>query len=125
VFSQAAGRGPLDSVMNRVFHFGEEVFKLLAPLGCSETVKMLVERNAYRLLIEAAGGAGHLYSPAYIAELERHSPFRFAFLSDRRRRLLRHSKPLAKLLESFADDSEVSWECDSPDTAPAYVQLGG
>lgn len=112
VFSQAARRGALDFVMNRVFHFGEKVFSLLTPLGtASETIRMLVERNAYRLLIEAAGSAGHLYSPSYIAALERHSPFRFAFLSDRRRRLLRNSKALAMLLESFADDSEVSRGC--------------
>ncbi len=112
LFSQAARRGPLDLVMNRVFQFGEKVFSLLAPLGtASDTIKSLVERNAYRLLIEAAGSAGHLYSPSYIAALERHSPFRFAFLSDRRRRLLRHGNALAKLLESFADDSEASGGC--------------
>ncbi len=93
VFTQAAGRGPLDSVMNRVFHFGEKVFELLDPLGSSETMKALVEQSAFRLLIEAAGSAGRLYSPTYIAAIERHLPFHFSFLSDRRRRVLRHGKP--------------------------------
>jgi hypothetical protein len=107
MFSQGASRGPLDSVMNRVFQFGEKVFELLDPLGGSETMKALMEQSAYRLLIEAAGSARHLYSPSYIAGLERHSPFRFSFLSGRRERVLRYSKPLAKLLEALADDSEV------------------
>jgi hypothetical protein len=51
----------------------------------------MIKRSSRSLLIRAAGEAPDLYSKEYLAELETHSPFRFAFLNDQRKRLASRS----------------------------------
>jgi hypothetical protein len=104
VFSQTAGRWPLDAVTDRSFHFGR---KVLQGLDCftaptAEPVKQLMRRAVSRLLIDAAGMAGHLYSAEYIRMLEPHSAFRFPFLKERRKQMAGQSASIMGLVEAFA-----------------------
>jgi hypothetical protein len=91
LFSQVAGREPLDAVTNRAFHFGAQVLAGLDEIGApgSAAVKDLIRKSFILLLTGAAGEARRLYSKRYIQELETRSPFRFSFLSDRRRRVFK------------------------------------
>jgi hypothetical protein len=89
LFSQAAGRAPLDTVTSRAFQFGARALAGLAEIGAtgSEAVQDLIRMSFNLLLTGAAGEARRLHSERYIRELEARSPFRLSFLSERRRRL--------------------------------------
>jgi hypothetical protein len=104
VFSQTAGRWPLDRVTNRAFHFGQKVLGGLDSFkaASAEPVKQLMRRAVYRLLIEAAGAAGEFYTKGYLRKLERHSAFRFPFLKARRKQMAGQSASLMGLVEAFA-----------------------
>ncbi len=104
VFSQTAGRWPLDTLTNRVFHIGE---RMVESLNCFDApgiqpLKELIQMSAVQLIVLAAGQASDLYSSPYIRELETHSPFRFAFLRHEGKNLARHRVELTKLVEAFA-----------------------
>ena len=104
VFSQTAGRWPLEAVTERTFHFGQGV---MGGLGCfqapgAEPVKQLMRRATSGLVTEAAGAVGHLYTPDYIQNLEQHSPYRFSFLKERRKQMAGQSMAITKLVEAFA-----------------------
>jgi len=104
VFSQTAGRWPLDTLTNRTFHFGA---KVLEGLGCFdapgvEPLKELMRTSAVMLLINAASRASRLYTRSYLRELEAHSPFRFSFLSKSRKKLARQRASLMRMIEAFA-----------------------
>jgi len=104
VFSQTARRWPLDRVTSRTFHFGAKVLERLDCFDAPglEPLKELMQRSAILLPIEAAGGAGHLFSRRYIRELEAHSPFRFSFLKKQRRKLARQRVSMMRLIEAYA-----------------------
>lgn len=86
LFSESAGRQPLDRLTNRVFEFGECVFARMRSFRAPGTgpVKQFIRNNAVTLLITAAGAAHRLHSSSYIQALERHSPFRFGFVREHR-----------------------------------------
>ena len=86
LFSESAGRQPLDHLTNRVFEFGDAVFARLRGFRAPGTgpVKQFIRNNAATLLITAAGAAHRLHTRSYIQALERHSPFRFAFVREHR-----------------------------------------
>jgi hypothetical protein len=83
LFSQTAGRWPLDSVSNRTLQFGAQVLASLddfVPPGlrpCGE----LIGRGVALVFAGLAGRAGSWYSRAYLRELEAHTPFRLAFIN--------------------------------------------
>lgn len=104
VFSQTAGRWPLDALTDRALQFGREVVK---GLGCfsaptAEPVERLMERSTHQLLVEAAGAAGHLYTADYVRRLEPHSPFRFSFIRERRGQIAGQSAAIMGLVEAFS-----------------------
>lgn len=103
VFSLAAGREPLDALTNRLMQFGGRVMMQMHDLpGVGALpLRQLIARSCLSFLVRSAGEAGELYSPDYVARIESLSPFRFAFLNDRRRRFARHSGLLARLFEAF------------------------
>lgn len=114
LFSNAAETEPLDAITNRTLRFGERVLAALAPLGTNcEPLKELIGTSSYSLLIRSAGEAGELYSKAYLARIERHSPFHFRFWRERRAQLTRRSGALAKLFEAFlageGDEPAFPW----------------
>ncbi len=82
----AASSEPLDTVTNRVFAYGELVFQGLNTFDIQgvEPLKQLIRQSAAILLITAAGAAQAMHTSSYIRDLERHSPFRFAFVREHR-----------------------------------------
>ncbi len=91
LFTQAAGRDPLDSLTNRTLHFAQRVMARMDDLAtASGIVKELLKRSSRSLLIRAAAAAGEFYSSEYLAELEIYSPVRFAFLKARQEKVDRH-----------------------------------
>jgi hypothetical protein len=119
LFSDAAGREPLDELTNRTFHFARRVMHQMEELptcGPAATaprlraLKELIRGSATSVLIRSAGEAGEFFSREYLAALEAHSPFRFAFLNDRRQQMARRGVLMGRLFEAFLageDDEPV------------------
>ena len=102
VYSQVAGHRPLDALTNRTFHFGRKVLERLASFEIAEPVKDLIRRGSMSILIDTISRADGFYSPAYLRELERHSPFRFSFLEKQRKAFARKNGSAVKLIETLA-----------------------
>lgn len=105
IFSQAAGREPLDGLTNQLMQFGGRVMLQMHDLPGVDCLplRQLITRSCLSFLVRSAGEAGELYSAGYVAAIESLSPFRFGFLNYRRRRFARHSGLLAKLFEAFLE----------------------
>jgi hypothetical protein len=108
VFSEIAGREPLDERTNRTLQFGQSVMGSMdrLPGGNCRELRELIERSSRSLVIHAAGEAPDLYTSDYLAELETYSPFRFSFLNDRRKRLESRKGILNRLFEAFLAGDE-------------------
>jgi hypothetical protein len=115
LFSDTAGREPLDALTNHAFHFARRVMRQMEELPACRSasppphlraLKELIRGSATSVLIRSAGEAGELYSRDYLAALETHSPFRFAFLIDRREQMTRRSALLGRLFEAFLAGEE-------------------
>ena len=104
VFSDVAGRQPLDAVTNRGFQFGARVLAGLDGGGAAApaAIKELIRTSFFLLLTGAVGDARQYYSAAYVRELESRSPFTFDFLKSRRRRFTRKRGILERLASAFS-----------------------
>jgi hypothetical protein len=97
VYSQLAGAEKLDAVTNRTVHFGRGVLQDLTALhfpGLSGELQATLPRAADLIISGLAGQVGQLYSPAYLRELEIHSPFRFAWLAKCRAQMAGKLSPM-------------------------------
>jgi hypothetical protein len=101
IYSQSAGHGPLDQLANHTFHFGQNVLLRLDCFDVAESVRALIRHGANLALIDVIGRTDRYYSPAYLRELEVHSPFRFSFLKEQRADFFRRHRSLGKLMETF------------------------
>jgi hypothetical protein len=120
IFTQAAARvtlAPLDNLTTHTLNFGHRVMGQVDHMpsnhsalnGAATKHKSLAEMirmSCSLLLIWSAGASARLYTSRYLAELESHSPFRFAPLAEKRKKLARWTSPLARLFESFLEDEE-------------------
>ncbi len=104
VFSQTATHWPLDGITNRLLAFGARVVQGMScfPQPDALPFQELLVGSLRLLVISAVGAAGRLVSREYMEDLERHSPFRFAALHRRKRRLARLMPRALKTLEVFA-----------------------
>jgi len=104
VFSQSAGRWPLDRVTDRTLQFGQEVLRSLdwAQGAEANTLKEMMHWASTQLVVAAAGRAGRYYTRRHLWELEALSPFRFSVLAHQRRKLARRRLSLMQLIEAFA-----------------------
>jgi hypothetical protein len=66
----------------------------------------MIQNSYITLLIWSAGECGELYTRDYLAELETHSPFRFASVAERRKQLAKLTGPLARLFGAFLEDEK-------------------
>ncbi len=107
IFTQAAGRVPLDELTTRTLNFGQRVMRRMdqLPVPC-QALKQMIQKSYTSLLIWSAGECGELYSSEYLAELETHSPFRFASVAARRKQLAKWTGPLTRLFETFLEDDQ-------------------
>jgi hypothetical protein len=101
LFSQQAGGAALDDLTNRLFRFGDAILTRLDGFRGEQlaALKHLIRNSATSLIISAAGVARDHYTAAYIADLERRSRFRFAYLDGSRARFSRPAGPLSRLVE--------------------------
>jgi hypothetical protein len=118
MFTERATAQPLDEVTNRTLHFGQRVMQWMEGLGGPDcqALKELIQRSSRSMLIRSAGEAPELYSAEYLAELETHSPFRFASLNSQRRQLVKRRGLLMQLFEVFLEGEEDE---------PAFPMLPG
>ena len=102
VFSQTAGRWPLDGVTNRALHFSLGMVADMQRFGASslEPLKEMIQVSLCPLLIDSIGRARQFYSPAYLQAVQEHFPFRFKYLYKQRKKLYQRRKSLYKLVES-------------------------
>jgi hypothetical protein len=121
IFTQAAAHvplgQPLDNLTTHTLNFGHGVMRQVDRMpsnhaalnGAAARHKSLTEMirmSCSLLLIWSAAESAKLYTSRYLAELETHSPFRFAPLAEKRKKLARWKGPLARLFESFLEDEE-------------------
>jgi len=107
IFTHAAGRVPLDELTTRTLNFGRRVMRRMdqLPVRC-QALKQMIQKSYTSLLIWSAGECCELYSREYLAELETHSPFRFASVARRRKQLAKLTGPLTRLFEAFLEDDQ-------------------
>ncbi len=105
IFSQAAGRWPLERLTNRTLHLVAQVMAGLDafPAPDAAPLKELMAASAVRLLLNAVGAARRRYSRRYLLTLQAHAPFRYAALRRVQRRLARERLSLARMVEHYAD----------------------
>jgi hypothetical protein len=103
LFSRAAERGPLDELTNRTLNFGRRVMERIEGKGALQD---LLRSSSRSIIIRCAGQAGEMYTAPYLDRLETYSPFRFAFLRDRREKLARRSGLLMKVFDAFLEGEE-------------------
>jgi hypothetical protein len=110
VFSQAAGRIPLDSLTDQARCFGVRMLDGLESFGRpgTEPFQEVMRSSTLQALVTEAGRAVRYYSRPYIKALEAFSPFRYAFFDAQRRKLFRRRALLERLFESFASVSVTS-----------------
>jgi len=125
IFTQAAAclhRDPplgiaLDDLTTRTLNFGYRVMRQIDSIPSTysalkgaapnrTSLKEMIRMSCSLLLIWSAGESAQLYTSNYLADLETHSPFRFAPLAESRKKLARWTGPLARLFESFLEDEE-------------------
>ncbi|HUJ29644.1 MAG TPA: hypothetical protein VLY23_00055 [Candidatus Acidoferrum sp.] len=125
IFTQALAAAPeaapvagrLDKLTAHTFNFGHRVMRQLdrMPSNLSaldgaaarhRSLAEMIRMSCSLLLIWSAGESAALYTPGYIAALETHSPFRFAPLAERRKKLARWTAPLGRLFDAFLEDEE-------------------
>ena len=89
LFTRAAAAGiPLESLVTQLLNFSEFVGAELEGLPAgSATLKNLLRMSWRSLIVAAVANAPEFFSPVFLRELERSSPFRFAFLQARHKKL--------------------------------------
>lgn len=89
LFTRAIAAGyPLDSLVTQLLNFSEAVGSELEnlPTG-SATLKNLLRMSWRSLILAAVANLPEFFSPAFLRELEPSSPFRFAFLRARNKKM--------------------------------------
>jgi hypothetical protein len=98
---------PLDSLANQLLSFSEQVGARMDGLAHGSAMLKDLLRMSWRSLIVGAVADSHMYfSPAFLEEIERSSPFRFEFLRARRKRLASREGLYAVLFDAFIEAPE-------------------
>ncbi|MGB8538146.1 MAG: hypothetical protein WCD57_17115 [Acidobacteriaceae bacterium] len=108
LFSRAVLLGrPLDALVIQLLNFSEKVGAQMDRLpNGSRTFKKLLRMSWRSLIIGAVANSHEFFSPAFIEQAERWSPFRFAFLRARNQRLRSRQGLYATLFEAFLESRE-------------------
>jgi hypothetical protein len=114
LFSRAALLGrPLDGLVIQLLNFSEQVGDRMDQLpNGTGMLKKLLRMSWQSLIIGAVANSHEYFSPGFLDEAERWSPFRFEFLRTRNKRLTSRQGLYALLFEAFleageGDDSEL------------------
>lgn len=108
IFTRAAVQGTaLDSLMMQLLHFSDQVADRIDRLPNGTPALKDLLRMSWRSLILMAGANAHqFFSPAFLAELETRSFFRFNFLRTRNQRLDDRGSLLPVIFEAFLEARE-------------------
>jgi hypothetical protein len=109
LFTRAATeRIPLDSLVTQLLNFSECVGAELDrfPNGPS-TLKALLRMSWRSLIVAAVANAPGFFSPAFLRELERSSPFGFAFLQARHKKLASRTGLYAAVFSTLIETPET------------------
>jgi hypothetical protein len=118
LFSRAALLGrPLDSLVIQLLNFSEKVGVRMDDLpNGTQMFKKLLRMSWRSLIIGAVANSHEFFSPEFLEQAERWSPFRFAFLRARRERLTSRQGLYATLFEAFLESRETGYgELPLPD----------
>ncbi len=121
LFTRAALQGvPLDSLVRQLLNFCELIGAGMEglPHG-SARLKSLLKMSWRSLILGAVADAHEFFSPAFILEAERSSPFRFEFLRERRKKLSSRQGLYTVLFDLFVEArdgaiTEPLWHFDRP-----------
>jgi hypothetical protein len=105
LFTRAAAQGePLDSLVVQLLNYSQQVSDSMdrLPHGAG-LLKNLLRMSWRSLILMAVAGAQQFFSPAFLAELEPSSPFRFDFLRARNERLAGRQSLYAILFDAFLE----------------------
>jgi hypothetical protein len=106
MFSHAAAtETKLDPLTMRLLRFAEHVGKRMdfLPHG-SMVMKRLLKSSWRSLIIRAIADSQEYFSPAFVEEAERYSPFRFHFLRQRQKRIANEQGLYRMMFEAFLED---------------------
>jgi hypothetical protein len=108
LFSRAAAQGKtLDDLVIQLLNFSERVGARMNDLpNGSKVFKDLLRMSWRSLIIGAIADSYAFFSPQFLEEAERCSPFRFAFLRARRKRQTIRQGLYASLFDAFLEAPE-------------------
>ncbi len=103
LFSQVAGHWPLDSITNRLFHFGRRVFQPVQDFRGKDvqTLQEMIWKCIDPLLIDFASRNPEYYSNGYLKKLENHFPFGYRGLAKSRKQLEKKQFNAMDLVKAF------------------------
>ena len=106
VFSQTAGRWPLDALTNRALRFSLGMVAAMETFEGPglEPLKEMIQISLRPLFIDLVGRARRFYTRPYLREVEAHFPFRFDYLYQQRKKLYQHRSALNKLAEEVISE---------------------
>jgi hypothetical protein len=122
LFTAAIEEGaPLDRLVLQLLSFCERIAERMAALpNGTQLLKNLLKLSWRSLIIAAIADAHDFFSPAFLAQAERSSPFRFEFLRARRSRLTARQGLYEALFDLFAvSPGEPGFQ--PPDSSPALL----
>ena len=114
LFTHAAALGvPLDALVMQLLSFSDRVANQMDELnedteahGDTEVLKKLMRMSWRSLIVGAVANAHQYFSPAFVVEAERSSPFRFQFLRSRHARLTSKQGLYTSLFDTFYESRE-------------------
>jgi hypothetical protein len=108
IFTRAVTTGTsLDALVIQLLNFSERVSAGMDNLpNASKTLKNLLRMSWRSLIVGAVANSREFFSPGFLAEAERLSPFRFEFLRKRHKRLTSRQGLYATLFEAFLEEPD-------------------
>ena len=108
---------PLDELTARMLHFGSRVIQQLERMATNRArldgaalnhnaLKEMIRMSCSLLPVWSVSDSADYFSSDYLARLEAHSPFRFAPLGKRRKKLARWATPLTRMFEGLLEEGE-------------------
>jgi len=110
IFSRAASQSkPLDAAAIQLLNMSESVVAEMAGLpNASKMLKNLLQMSWRSLIIGAVANAPAFFSPGFLTEAEARSPFRFAFLRERQKKLASRAGLYEAMFSAFIESQEES-----------------
>lgn len=94
----------LDSKLNKTYWFGDKVMQSLCLFGGQyiEIFQSLMRKSMDLFIIEAIAQNSDFFSKKYVAEIERNSPFSFAYIKKRKEQFAPYNGLLLTAIEEIA-----------------------